>query len=280
MVEVTVGDVVIGGGRPLVLLAGLNVLEPDLDVALRVADRVAKIAASLGLRWVFKASWDKANRTSHRSYRGPGLDEGLRQLATVRARFDVPILTDVHEPHQAAVVASVADMLQVPAFLVRQTDLLAACAATGKPLHLKRMPALDPAQLGFAVEKCRHFGQRQVVLCERGGHVGPGPLVLDPTGLHALRTHGVPVSLDVTHSLQVAGGGSATTPGRAHLAEVVMRAGVAVGIDALFIETHPDPSHALCDGPSATALRDLPQLLERARDLDRLVKGWSVSDPG
>ncbi|TVQ88859.1 MAG: 3-deoxy-8-phosphooctulonate synthase [Deltaproteobacteria bacterium] len=263
-----------GPARPLVFIVGINVLEPEPDLGLQVAQAAADLRDDLGIPWIFKASWDKANRTSHRSYRGPGLREGLRQLLEIRRRFDVPVLTDVHEPWQAEPVAEVVDMLQVPAFLVRQTDLLAACSATGRPLHLKRMTSLDPSQLGFAVEKCRAFGAKQVVLCERGTSFGPGPLVVDPLGLVALQAHGVPVSLDVTHALQAPGGARSQTEGRGHLTEPLARAGVAQGLSAVFLEVHPEPTRARCDGPSATRLEALPVLVRRLQALDALVKGW------
>lgn len=274
MTEVRVGEVTFGPGHPLVFILGVNVLEPEPSAALAVAEVAASLREEVGIPWIFKASWDKANRTSHQSYRGPGLEQGLQQLAEIRQRFRVPVLTDVHEPWQAERVAPVVDMLQIPAFLVRQTDLLRACAATGRPLHLKRMPMLDPRQLGFAVEKCRSFGADQVVLCERGTALGSGPLVVDPLSLVELAAHGVPVSLDVTHALQVPGGGTAQTRGRSHLAEPLARAGVAVGVSAIFIEAHPDPSRARCDGPSATRLSELAGLVRRLVELDRLIRSW------
>lgn len=271
MHEVDVGGVRLGNRRPLVLLGGVNVLEGS-GLAAEVAAELAAITDRLGLPWIFKASWDKANRSAHHSWRGIGLDAGLRVLQTVKEEFGVPILTDVHEPGQAAPVAEVADMLQVPAFLVRQTDLVAACCETGRPLHLKKTQGMAPADMANVVDKCRHFGRRDVAVCERGTHFGYGNLVVDPLAFPALKDLGVPVTFDVTHSLQLPGGLGHAAGGRRELAPGLAVAAVSQGIAGLFLETHPDPDRALCDGPSATPLAQVEALLRRVMAVDEVVK--------
>ena len=261
----------IGNDRPLVLIGGVNVLE-DGGLALEVAAELAAITARLGMPWVFKASWDKANRSSHQSWRGPGLTAGLRALAAVKRTHDVAVLTDVHEPSQAEPVAAVADWIQVPAFLVRQTDLIQACCAAGRPLHLKKMQTMAPTDMAHVVDKCAHFGQRAVAVCERGTAFGYGNLVVDPLGFPALKALGVPVTFDVTHALQLPGARASSAGGRRHLAPDLAVAGVSQGIAALFLETHPDPDRARCDGPSATPLGEVEALLRRVLAVDRAVK--------
>lgn len=277
---VEVGAVRLDNSGPLAIIGGVNVLE-SLDLALRVGERFVELTSALGLPYLFKASFDKANRSSVDSFRGPGLDRGLEMLATIRARLGVEVVTDVHTAEQAAPVAEVAGLVQIPAFLCRQTDLIAACARTGRPLHIKKMQMMAPADLRHALAKCAAFGNRKVVLCERGTSFGYGRLIVDPLSFPQMKALGAPVSFDVTHALQLpggAGGGHASTGGRRAFAEPLAIAGVSQGIAALFIEAHPEPDVALCDGPSATRLDALPDLLRRVARLDACVKSTWHSD--
>ncbi len=247
---VAVGDVVLGDGR-LALIAGPCVLE-EPERVLRIALGLARACDEAGLRWVFKSSFDKANRTRLDSPRGPGLDAGLALLARVKHELGVPVTTDVHAPEQAAAVAEVADLLQVPAFLCRQTDLLVACGATGRPVNVKKGQFADPRAMGHAVEKVRSGGDGGVLLTERGTTFGHGDVVVDYRGLVWMRELGVPVVLDVTHA---SGGHPELAPARA-------RAGAAVGVDAIFAEVHDDPPRAASDATSQVALDRLPTLLK------------------
>lgn len=270
---IRVGDgITLANDRPLTLIAGLNVLE-SLDLALRVAEVLKREADRRGVPLIFKASFDKANRSSVRSFRGPGPDEGLRWLAQVKATHGLPIVTDIHTAAQAAPTAEVADLIQIPAFLVRQTDLIAAAAATGRPLHLKKMQMMAPEEMGNVVAKCAASGARGVALCERGTLFGYGRLVVDMLGFGALKGFGVPVTFDVTHSLQLPGGLGHATGGRGAEVEPLAMAGVSQGIAGLFLEVHPDPAQAKCDGPCALPLERVGALLDRLVALDALVKG-------
>ena len=261
-------------GEPVRVFGGVNVLE-SLELALRTAETLAGITGRLGMRMVFKASFDKANRSSHTSYRGPGMEEGLGWLERVRRETGLPVMTDIHEPWQAGPVAEVADILQIPAFLCRQTDLLAAACRTGRPLHVKKMQMMSPAEAESIVEKCRALGNGKIILCERGTLMGYNNLVVDPLSFPQLKALGVPVSFDVTHALQTPGSRGVSTGGRGWATEPLALAGASQGIAALFLETHPDPSKALCDGPCALPLSEAERVLGRVRDLDRLVKGWN-----
>lgn len=254
-----VGETKLGDGAPLVLIAGLNVLE-TLEGALHCAVSLAAMAKRVGLPLIFKASFDKANRSSRSAYRGPGLDRGLAMLAEVRDETGLPLLTDVHEPHQAAAAAAVVDCLQVPAFLVRQTDLIAACAATGRPLNLKRGQFIAPAAMRHAVAKARGLGATDVLVTERGTTFGHGDLVVDMRGLATMRAF-APVCFDATHAAQRPTGAEASTGGDRAMVAPLARAAVAAGVDALFVETHPDPDAAPCDGPCQIRLEDLDRLL-------------------
>ncbi|MCB9795865.1 MAG: 3-deoxy-8-phosphooctulonate synthase [Alphaproteobacteria bacterium] len=263
----------LGNSRPLVLLCGLNVLE-GRDLALRVAEAVRREADRVGLSAVFKASWDKANRSHPSSYRGPGLEQGLGWLEAVKRETGLPVLTDVHAPEHCAAVAEVADVLQIPAFLVRQTDLIAAAAATGRPLHLKKMQMMAPTDMANVVEKCADFGADRVVICERGASFGYGRLVVDFAGFPAMKRL-APLSYDVTHSLQLPGALGTATGGRRELVRGMALAGVSQGLAALFLEVHPEPDQARCDGPCALPLDKLGPLLEQVAVMDRLVKSWA-----
>ena len=253
-------DIPVGDGASLVLISGLNVLE-SLDNALATAQGVQGVAERHELPVVFKASFDKANRSSHSSYRGPGLDEGMRILQRVKAETGMPITTDVHEPGQAKIVAEVADLLQVPSFLSRQTDLMAACAGTGKPLNLKKGQFMAPADVGLAVEKAKHFGARGVLVTDRGTSFGYNDLVLDMRALLVMRDY-APVCLDATHAVQHPGAGERSSSGDRRFVAPLARAAVALGVDALFVETHPDPENAPCDGACQIRLEDLDRLLD------------------
>ena len=254
-----VGEIQIGQGHPLVLISGLNVLE-SRDDALWCAQAVADVAERHQLPAIFKASFDKANRSSRHSYRGPGVDEGLRILADIKAETGLPITTDVHEPGQAKIVAEVADLLQIPAFLCRQTDLIAACAATGAPINIKRGQFIAPHDLRLAVEKTRSFGGTRIMLTERGSAFGFNDLIVDMRGLTKMREF-APVCFDATHSVQRPGAGQDASSGDREYVRSLTRAAVAVGIDALFVEIHPDPENAPCDGACQIRAEELDRLL-------------------
>ena len=254
-----IGDVPLGEGAPLVLISGLNVIEGEA-AALECAEAVGEIAARAGLPLVFKASFDKANRSSHRSFRGPGIDQGLRILERVRRVTGLPVLTDVHEPGQAKIAAEVVDCLQIPAFLCRQTDLLRACAATGRPVNLKKGQFMAPQEVRHAVEKLRASGDGGVLVTERGTTFGYNNLVVDMESLPTMREF-APVCYDATHSVQRPGAGDDSTDGDRRFVAPLARAAVAVGIDALFIEVHPDPARAPCDGPSQIDFRSLKRIV-------------------
>jgi 2-dehydro-3-deoxyphosphooctonate aldolase (KDO 8-P synthase) len=243
-----IGDIPVGAGAPLVLISGLNVLESEV-AAVDLAVRIRDIAASHGLPLIFKASFDKANRTRLDAYRGPGLDTGLELLAGVRARTGLPILTDVHQPNQVPAVAAVVDCLQVPAMLCRQTDLLAACAESGRPVNLKKGQFVAPEDMRHAVEKLRKLGCEEVLITERGASFGYHDLVADMRSLPQLRAF-APVCFDATHAVQRPGRANGASGGDRHFVAPLARAAVAVGVDALFIETHAEPERAPVDGPS------------------------------
>jgi len=257
---VDLGPFAIGGDHPLVLIAGPCVLE-SRDHALRHAEAIGAVCARLGVPYVFKSSFDKANRTSIDSYRGPGLDEGLRWLGDVRQATGHPVLTDVHEPPQAAPAAEVVDVLQIPAFLCRQTDLLLAAAATGRPVNVKKAQFLAGADMRHPLRKLREAGNDRVLLTERGNVFGYGQLVVDMANLVAMRALGAPVVFDGTHSVQRPGGGAATTGGDRSLIGPLCRAAVAVGVDGLFLEVHEDPDKAPSDGPNMLPIERLEPLL-------------------
>ena len=257
----------------MVVIGGVNVIE-SLELALEVGSAFRDACAALGLAYVFKASFDKANRTSVNSFRGPGLEQGLAWLAQVKHQLQVPVLTDVHEPAQVAAAASVCDVLQLPAFLARQSDLVAALAASGRPVHIKKPQFLSPQQMGPLVQKFEQQGCRDLVLCERGTVFGYDNQVVDLLGLGVMRhvSGGKPISVDVTHALQCRGAGEAQSGGRRQQLMPLAKAAVASGIAAVFVEAHPDPDQALCDGPSALPSRQIPAFLEQLVAIDRLVK--------
>lgn len=246
--------------RRLVFIAGPCVIESE-QLCLDIASALKRICTRLGVPYVFKASFDKANRTSARSFRGPGLAEGLRMLATVRARLGVPVLTDVHTESQAEAAASVVDVLQIPAFLCRQTDLITAAVATGKIVNLKKGQFLSPMEMGQVVKKAQAAGGKRLLLTERGTTFGYHNLVSDMRSIPILRQYGFPVIFDATHSVQLPGGSGDKSAGQREFAPVLARCAVAAGANGLFFETHPEPDHALSDGPNMIPLADMPGLL-------------------
>jgi 2-dehydro-3-deoxyphosphooctonate aldolase (KDO 8-P synthase) len=260
--------------RPFVLIGGMNVIEGE-DVVMEVAAKFVEVTQDLGIPYIFKASFDKANRSSTRSFRGPGLDKGLRILADLRSRFGVQVLTDVHEPHQAAPAAEVADILQLPAFLARQTDLVVALARTGAAINVKKPQFLAPQEMNHIIAKCREAGNDRVILCERGTSFGYNNLVVDMLGMDLMKEM-APVVFDATHALQRPGGRADSADGRRAQAVALARCGMALGIAGLFLEAHPDPDNALCDGPCALPLDALRPLLQQIKAVDELVKSFPL----
>lgn len=273
MTQIQLGNITIGNTQPLVLIGGINVIE-SRELALTVAEQFVSTTNKLGMPYIFKASFDKANRSSIHSFRGPGLEEGLRVLEEVKRTFDVPVLTDLHEVDQAAPVAQVCDVLQLPAFLARQTDLVRAIAETGAIVHIKKPQFMSPPQIGNVVEKFQECGNDKVMVCERGSCFGYDNLVVDMLGFRTLKavSGDAPVTFDVTHALQMRAVGSAASGGRRDQVAELGRAGVAIGVAGLFLETHPDPDSALCDGPSALPLAQLEAFLTQMKGVDDLVK--------
>ena len=259
--------------QPMVLIGGINVLE-SAELAMESAAEFVHVCDQLSLPYVFKASFDKANRSSIHSFRGPGLEAGLKILADVKSTHNVPLLTDVHTPEQAAPVAEICDILQLPAFLARQTDLVEAMARTGAAINIKKPQFLSPEQMANVVEKFRECGNDQLMVCERGSNFGYDNLVVDMLGFEVMSqaTSGCPLIFDVTHSLQRRDPGEAASGGRRDQVLKLAKAGVAVGIAGLFLEAHPNPDEALCDGPSALPLAKLEPFLEQVKAVDALVK--------
>ncbi|PID76526.1 MAG: 3-deoxy-8-phosphooctulonate synthase [Deltaproteobacteria bacterium] len=250
----------VGSGQPLLFIGGPCVLESE-TLAAEVAGKTKEVCEKLGFNYVFKASFDKANRTSITSYRGPGIDSGLKTLAKIKEQFKVPIISDIHEPGQAEAAAEVLDIIQIPAFLCRQTDLLAAVSKTGKPVNLKKGQFLAPWDMKNAVNKIRESGTSRVMLVERGSCYGYNNLVVDMRGLAIMRGFDCPVIFDATHSVQLPGGAGGSSGGQREFVAPLARAAVAAGVDGLFMEIHPEPDKALCDGPNSIALADLEKLL-------------------
>ncbi len=265
------GDITIGGGSPFVLIAGPCVIESEAH-ALGLAGHLVEIARRARVPFIFKASYDKANRTSGASFRGPGLDEGLRVLALIKARFGVPILTDIHEPAHAAAAASVADVLQIPAFLARQTDLIVAAAKTGRIVNIKKGQFLAPDDMKHAIAKVVNAGNPRVLITERGASFGYHNLVVDMRAFPMMRALGAPVVFDVTHSLQLPGGGDGVTAGQAEYIVPLASAGVAAGVDGVFLEVHEEPTRAKSDAQNALRLDLLEPLLQRLMAIDAIAK--------
>jgi 2-dehydro-3-deoxyphosphooctonate aldolase (KDO 8-P synthase) len=273
---IPIGSFSIGAGEPLVLIAGPCVIESEIHV-MKMAERLVKIAAKAKVPFIFKASYDKANRSSGTSFRGPGLAGGLEILRKIEARFRVPMLTDIHEPAQARMAAEVCDVLQVPAFLSRQTDLLIAAGKTGRVVNLKKGQFLSPWEMANAVEKVKGTGNKKVILTERGVSFGYNNLVVDMRSFPILASTGCPVVFDVTHSVQLPGGQGKASGGQPEFIEPLARAGTAVGVDGIFIEVHDRPEQALSDGSNALKLERLPELLEKLTPIAELVRSWSRS---
>jgi len=272
--EILLGSFRMGGGNPLFLIAGPCVIESEAHARM-MAEQVATIAAEAGVPYIFKASYDKANRSSVKSYRGPGMAAGLRILSKIRADLHLPILTDIHDASQAAPAAEVADILQIPAFLSRQTDLLVAAAKTGRIVNVKKAQFLSPWDMGNVTEKIAAAGNSKILLTERGASFGYNNLVVDMRTFPVLQKLGYPVVYDVTHSVQLPGGQGHASGGQPEFIEPLARAGVAAGVDGIFLETHDNPVAALSDGPNALPLAQLPKLLARLKELSTLVRRWS-----
>ncbi|HWG58512.1 MAG TPA: 3-deoxy-8-phosphooctulonate synthase [Candidatus Acidoferrales bacterium] len=270
------GNVRMGGGAPLFVIAGPCVIESESH-ALRMAERLSEIAARRGVPYIFKASYDKANRSSAASYRGPGLREGLRILAAVKKRVGVPVLSDVHEVSQVDAAADVCDVLQIPAFLCRQTDLLFAAAKTGKVVNIKKGQFLSPWDIGNAAEKVAGAGNRKIILTERGSSFGYQNLVVDMRSFPVMRKLGYPVVFDVTHSVQLPGGQGNSSGGQPEFIEPLARAGVAAGVDGVFLEVHDNPAAALSDGANALPLAQFEALIEKLARLAALANEWDAS---
>jgi 2-dehydro-3-deoxyphosphooctonate aldolase (KDO 8-P synthase) len=273
--EITLGALRLGAGNPLFLIAGPCVIESEAH-ACAMAVKIARIAADCGMPYIFKASYDKANRSSLKSFRGPGLAEGLRILKKIKKDFGVPVLTDIHESTQAAPVAEVCDILQIPAFLSRQTDLLIAAAKTGRIINVKKAQFLSPWDMNNVVEKIAGAGNEQIILTERGASFGYNNLVVDMRAFPVMQKLGYPVVYDVTHSVQLPGGQGHASGGQPQFIETLARAGAAAGVDGIFLETHDNPSAALSDGPNALPLAQLPSLLKRLKQVAELVRSWST----
>lgn len=276
---IQIGDISVANQRQFVLFGGMNVLE-SRDLALQVAEQYVAVTEKLGIPYVFKASFDKANRSSIHSYRGPGMEEGLKIFEEIKQTFNVPVITDVHEPHQCQPVAEVADVIQLPAFLARQTDLVAAMAATNAVVNIKKPQFLSPPQMGNIVEKFRECGKEDIILCDRGAAFGYDNLVVDMLGFRTMKevSGGLPVIFDVTHALQCRDPMGAASGGRRHQVAELGRAGMALGLAGLFLEAHPNPNQAKCDGPSALPLDKLEPFLAQMKAVDELVKNLPPLD--
>ncbi|MCY4264314.1 MAG: 3-deoxy-8-phosphooctulonate synthase [Gammaproteobacteria bacterium] len=261
----------VANDRPFTLFGGVNVLE-SRELALQVAGHFKRVTDDLGIPCVFKASFDKANRSSLNSYRGPGLDEGLRWLEEIKTSFDLPILTDVHQADQASAANEVADVIQLPAFLSRQTDLVTAMARTGAAINIKKAQFLAPAEMGHILHKFEQAGNQRLMLCERGSSFGYNNLVVDMLGFATLKSFGYPVLFDVTHSLQQPGALASSAGGRRAQVLELAKAGMSLSLAGLFLEAHPNPESALCDGPCALRLNALEPFLGQIKALDQLVK--------
>lgn len=271
-----IGDLNVANDAPFVLFGGMNVLE-SRDLAMRIAEEYQRVTEKLGIGYVFKASFDKANRSSVSSYRGPGMDEGLKIFEEIKATFNIPIITDVHEPYQAQPVAEVVDVIQLPAFLARQTDLVVAMAKTGAVINVKKPQFLAAHEMRHIINKFAEAGNEQILLCERGSCYGYNNLVVDMLAMDEMKTQ-APVIFDATHALQKPGGRESSADGRRAQAAQLARSGMALGIAGLFIEAHPNPNEAKCDGPCALALDKLAPYLTQMKAIDELVKSFPPLD--
>ena len=264
-------DFTIGNEEPMTLMGGVNVLESE-SVVMTVAEKFAETTSNLNINWIFKGSFDKANRSSISSFRGPGLDEGLKMLEKVKSEFNTPVITDIHEPSQADSVSKVCDVIQIPAFLCRQTDLVIAAANTKKIIQFKKPQFLSAPEMKNVIEKCRQAGNENITLCERGNSFGYNNLVVDMLNFQIMKDLGVPVIFDATHSLQLPGGLGNAAGGRREYLLPLAKAGLSQGIAGLFIEAHPDPDLAKCDGPCAISTDEIPAVLSQLSELDDFIK--------
>ena len=271
MKEIKIKEINLSNNSPMTIIAGLNVLE-DEGMALDVAEKLKEITTKHNIPFVFKASFDKANRSSIDSYRGPGIEVGKKIFESIKKNINVPIITDIHEEGQIEEISQVVDILQIPAFLCRQTDLISAACKTQLPLNIKKGQFLSPYQMKNIIEKCNSFGNDNIILCERGSSFGYDNLIVDFLGISEQKAFNYPIILDVTHSLQLPGGQGNSAGGRSHQAEDLARAAIALKISGLFIEVHPNPDKALCDGPSATKLEDFEDMITKIKKIDDLVK--------
>ena len=272
---VRVGDIEMANDKPFVLFGGMNVLE-SRDLAMQICEHYVEVTDKLGIPYVFKASFDKANRSSINSFRGPGMEEGLKIFEEIKRTFNVPVITDVHEPYQAAPVAEVCDIIQLPAFLSRQTDLVVAMAKTNAVINIKKAQVLAPQEMKHILTKCEEAGNDRLVLCERGSSFGYNNLVVDMLGFGIMKQFEYPVFFDVTHALQMPGGRSDSAGGRRAQVTDLAKAGMSQGLAGLFLEAHPDPDNAKCDGPCALRLDKLEPFLAQLKALDDLVKSFPV----
>ncbi len=270
---IRVGDVEVSNDKPFTLFGGMNVLE-SRELALEIAAYYKEITTKLGIPYIFKASFDKANRSSITSFRGPGLEKGLEILAEIKEVYQIPVISDIHEPTQAKPAAEVIDVLQLPAFLCRQTDLVVALAETGRPINVKKAQFLAAHEMGHIINKFKEAGNEKIMLCERGTSFGYNNLVVDPLNFGIMKKTGCPVVFDITHSLQIPGGRSDSADGRRQAVFELMNAGMSQGIGGLFLESHPNPSEAKCDGPCALPLDKLEPFLKQAKAIDDLIKSF------
>ncbi|MGQ9647123.1 MAG: 3-deoxy-8-phosphooctulonate synthase [Thermodesulfobacteriota bacterium] len=275
MNEVRIGEIRIGEGNPLLLIAGPCVIENE-EITLETARGLKEICTDLNIPFIFKSSFDKANRTSLSSFRGPGIEKGLKILDDIRKKLSVVIMSDIHSTDQVEPASEVLDVLQIPAFLCRQTDLILSSSKTGKPVNVKKGQFLSPWDVKNIVEKFVSTGNANLLITERGTSFGYNNLVVDFRGIPVIRSFGYPVIFDVTHSLQLPGGEGNRSGGQRDFAAPLMRAGVAAGVDGLFIEVHPEPDRALCDGPNMIPLAEVQGLLKQAKAIDDLVRGGGV----
>lgn len=271
--SLSIADVTVANDRPFVLIGGMNVIE-NRDLVLQVAEHFVEVTDRLQIPYIFKASFDKANRSSITSFRGPGLDEGLKILQEVKQTFQVPLLSDVHTPEQAGPASEVIDILQLPAFLSRQTDLVVAMARTGAAVNIKKAQFLAPQEMGHILAKFEQAGNERLMLCERGSSFGYNNLVVDMLGFSVMKQFGYPILFDVTHSLQIPGGLKTAAGGRRAQVTALARAGMSQGLAGLFLEAHPDPTQAKCDGPCALRLDRLDPFLQQVKAVDELVKSF------
>ncbi|MDP2168296.1 MAG: 3-deoxy-8-phosphooctulonate synthase [Thermodesulfovibrionales bacterium] len=270
MRQIVIGNVRFGGGNPPLIIAGPCVIEGE-DITFRTAEGLKEICRDLGLPFIFKSSYDKANRSSIGSFRGPGMEKGLRMLSDIRSKFDIPVISDVHSAEEVKPASEVLDAIQIPAFLSRQTDLIIAASETGKPVNIKKGQFLAPWDVKNIIEKFTSTGNEDLFITERGTSFGYNNLVVDFRGIPIMRSYGYPVIFDVTHSLQLPGGRGSSSGGQREFAGPLMRAAVAVGVDGLFMEVHPEPDKALCDGPNMIPLGEVEGLLKAVKKLSEMA---------